>query len=85
MILKLKKGKGSDVIKTIDGGVGFIEGEETVIDYSRVLKEELARIKENYDIVDERVFDVDTGKIKEGKKASKVKEEVKVQEESKDF
>jgi len=56
MILKLKKGKVEDVIQTIDGGVRFDEGVETVIDYSRILKEELERIEKDYDIIDDRRF-----------------------------
>jgi len=56
MILKLKKGKVEDVIQTIDGGVRFDEGVETVIDYSRVLKEEIERVNKDYDIIDDRGF-----------------------------
>ena len=85
MILKLKKGKSEDVIQTIDGGVRFEEGVETVIDYSRILKEEIDRVHKDYDIIDERGF-LKTEKVKAEKpvkpeKTEKVKAEKPVKPE----
>jgi len=54
MILTLKKGQTEHEIKTTFGGVYALEGEKVVVDHTKILPEERAKIKEKFDIIDPR-------------------------------